>query len=331
MPGPAGATREMISRVIRDAMTKMKPERDRLQHGWSNLPTIGPLVQSFSEQSRQSPVESTHRRETDSIPPGSTAFKEFIGSGPRENQGSGEAGIDQTRPYAQIRAGEDRGSVLSTPGGRLEITPPTSTSLDPLASSANERLQRDSGWMLKNLGSFVNQIGKDEEASGTTLTPLEPSRFGFGDPGPAFSSGVGEIAPASGSPSSHRVGKVLSSVGTIAAASPLPTVVSPLLDLARLSSSSGVASPFIGDPAGPAVGGPGGMTSSQWWANGSRPTSNNQGYPDSSPASLSPVDPSTGQGADLTRTNELLEQLLDEYRKSQQSYLPLNDRNSSLI
>jgi hypothetical protein len=35
-----------------------------------------------------------------------------------------------------------------------------------------------------------------------------------------------------------------------------------------------------------------------------------------------------GTSVDLTRTNELLQQLLDEVRRGRQPFLPLSDRNS---
>jgi hypothetical protein len=39
--------------------------------------------------------------------------------------------------------------------------------------------------------------------------------------------------------------------------------------------------------------------------------------------------PGSGSVVDLSRTNELLQQLLDEVRRGRQSFLPLNDRNNT--
>ena len=41
------------------------------------------------------------------------------------------------------------------------------------------------------------------------------------------------------------------------------------------------------------------------------------------------ADPASGPAFDLSKTNELLQQLLDEVRKGHQPFLPHNDRNAS--
>ena len=42
------------------------------------------------------------------------------------------------------------------------------------------------------------------------------------------------------------------------------------------------------------------------------------------------TDQANGSALDLSKTNDLLQQLLDEFRKGRQPFLPINDRNSSL-
>ena len=41
------------------------------------------------------------------------------------------------------------------------------------------------------------------------------------------------------------------------------------------------------------------------------------------------ADPGAGPALDLAKTNELLQQLLDEARKGRQPFLPMNDRNTA--
>jgi hypothetical protein len=46
-------------------------------------------------------------------------------------------------------------------------------------------------------------------------------------------------------------------------------------------------------------------------------------------AVMSPAGQAPGPAVDFSRTNELLQQLLDEVRRGRQTFLPLNDRNNT--
>lgn len=181
--------------------------------------------------------------------------------------------------------------------------------------------------------SLVNELGAFGILSGPAQAPVGPEA---GD----SSSTPGSVL-RSGSQESLFVGRVADNLPLansiadrmiLGAGSPEPedrTQVTPPF-IVNLDHSSIAAGPF--GPAFAGTGGSsyGGLTPAQGVAAGGddsilTPPSVDPASGQSAPTG---VDPANSAAFDLSRTNEILQQLLDEIRRGHQTFLPNNDRNS---
>lgn len=330
------APTQTFSRALKAALDRVSPVSGRTEPGWGTTPEVAGLAagrvpaengpRAGSDAATTGPGTGGSLPDLNALSPGLAALlaAEPAGaheSGPTEGDtthlggvapsggaadggaGSpaGEAGARQGTPWAWSTSDRNQGPTAAPggPAGTAGAWPggpvaghPGPTDLISLAASATGG--RDAGWPAGDHGRDTATAPPDRPGGAVALPGVNPVADQL-----AFTPG----APGAAGASPYSVDVPESSVGS--------TAFGPVL--------SGAVAP------GPGYGGPPGLAASGADEGGGRASDSWAGLP-----SPEGADPANGPAMDLSRTNELLQQLLDEVRRGRQPFLPVNDRNTSL-
>lgn len=338
MPLESSLLYEGSARAIRDAMAA---ESSRLRNppSWADLPKIKDLFQPRSEESRRVSLEPVRFPEPGGVRLATPALGRFVESHQSEKPGSDDAAITVVPSPERGSFGREASSRLPNPAERQNSASPDLILSPMLARDRSSQPLHEVGpaRLFAGEARFVASLAQDLMSSEAARTPSEmpsslPTREknslinppGFQSVFSSLSESIGSDAPPPDrSANGDAAGPVVSQA--------IPTAATDSSSLARLnlsSVSSESFAPFLGDQAGLAVGGRDTNTTALWSSDPSQSIGTQGSFgPVSAPYATS--DSASGHGLDLSKTNELLQQLLDEFRKGLQSYLPLTDHNSS--
>lgn len=181
--------------------------------------------------------------------------------------------------------------------------------------------------------SLASKLGVSGPAPGSTPPAGGPN--GLNSPGTTLAGAGG---PPTDRQTEGRVGVNLPGLVTLANQSTFGSGATDPQDRPFETLSSFVnldPSPVAAGAFGPVLAGPGGSGYGNFLpaldaAGGRQESPASSPTADAVPGQEVPMtaDPAGGPALDLSKTNELLQQLLDEVRKGHQSFLPLDDRNS---
>lgn len=339
MSAPSEQTRDLFSRVIRDAMEKIRLDRTQSAFSWSKLPTIKSLVESRREAKRVAPNQEIAKLETAKMSPIESPFRDYVATTPNDRVIPQEMVNEQVNPLISGQIPSKAGPGGMNPRGNLNGDPSLATSSDAAVRFSQIAPSTDSTDLLRSMQSVTAESDRELATPIETDIPSRPFWFPIDERGAServgsesfpLRSGQNDLSQADFNPPKPQTGRVTSPLGTSPFARALPISSSSGIDLTQLSEFNNPFAPLLGDSTSVSGSGQEGNKQGVWSDDGSTGSSNSLGSVGVPQESFASSDSSGGQGSDLSRTNELLQQLLDEYRKNQQSYLPLNDRNTSM-
>ena len=340
LPAQHGAIPDMIAKAIRDAMTNGVSRPPASQHAWSRLPTIRAMAESRNHEPRLGSVEAARLHETSGISSATTPFGEYVRSAPAGIQHPQEVVSGPLDPVSPKVNGPRQGREALDTAGESIVRPAEPVFFNSEVQPSQVLPKQAADVFFGSLTSPVGRTGENAIANPDTPDPsgspgypnaTSSSMMGHQSRFQALFSGQGENTRPDFAISDDQTAGSLSPPGMMLAARSPRISSSPFLAAARIPAPPNTFAALLGSPARMPDREPGTNTSGTWADETSSATSDLQRAYAQSPVAFTSADASTGQSADLSRTNELLQQLLDEYRKSRQSYLPLNDRNTSLI
>ncbi len=329
---------EVSARAIRDAMAA-ESARSRNPPPWSDLPRIKDLFSSRGKESQRVSLEPVRLPEPGGVRLATPAFGKFVESHQSEKPGSNAAAIEVSPSPERGSSGREAFTRLPSPAERRNSSSSDSipTSMSARDQSSRPPYEISPGGLFAGKATSVPYLIHDLMSSEAARTPSEmPSSLatrentsrinpsGLRTMFSALSESIGSDVPP---PDKSANGDVPGAVDSQA----IPTAAPESSSLASMNLSnvsSDAFAPFLGDQAGLAVGGRDTNATGLWSSDPSQSIST-PGLFGPVSASFGTSDPASGQGLDLSKTNELLQQLLDEFRKGMQNYLPLTDRDSS--
>ncbi len=332
---------ELISRTIKDAIKDNKRSLGRDEPGWTSVPGIVAITTgraSADQASRPETSPSAPRAaEGAGIDPGVTRRElgdllNAVPSRPNETDLSANeihqverAPLNPARSPVTDHAFPDSpispkqvSAVSSVQGNSTQIPNP---STNDLSGSSPAR-------------SGAVDIGYQGPAGLRTLAASEPA--GLSDKVPsnvtepdAFSPGVGRSEATVGWPADHRVADQLAFAPWSPGADAGTSEASPYsVDVQESAVSSSALGPILSGLAGAGPGEDTGLSGGGGTGETGGPaTSGSWPGVSASEGASQESDPAL----DLSKTNELLQQLLDEFRRGRQTFLPINDRNQSSL
>ena len=334
-PGRTSHLEESFTRALKDALAA-QPARRRNPPSWSDLPKVTDLLRSSPRGSRIHHVEPTRPEETKGTHQAASPFGDLLGVTSVGSGGSSDGANESMPAIGQGSMGDQATAnsewLSGTTSKEFSVLGP----VQPHERSGQIVPGHDSREWLAALTSSTGQEDHNSLMPEASLTRSDPtsklSASSFSPLGMpidlhnAFSDLSEKTDQQAGSPGG-LVGGDGPSTSETPTLSAVASKSAPIADFSRLSSSFDTFAPFLGDPSGISQTERDSLTSESAWTQKSILPSDGQSFFGSSSSPLTTSESSSG--SDLSKTNELLQQLLDEFRKSRQGYLPLNDRNSS--